>query len=213
MKTAIARINARGFTLVELAIVITLVALLLGAASPGIGAWIQNIKTRNVGESLLNGVQLARMEAIKRNERVTFWMVSDTTSSCTLSSASPTWMVTTGGTAPDGLSSKCANAMVSSGATTARTIHKHSAGAAHQGLIISATSSGSTATNCITFDGMGQIPATGTVACATPISSISISAGGADTIPMDIRIGTGGQAKLCYPDASGKLATTDPRKC
>lgn len=213
MKTSFAPRHDRGFTLVELAIVITLLALMLGAASPGIGAWIQNVKTRNVGESILNGLQLARMEAIKRNERVTFWMVSSTTTTCTLSAASPSWMITTGGTAPDGLTDKCANAMLSSGATAARTIQRHSASAAHQGLVIAATAADSTSANCVTFDGLGQIPTTGSVACAKPITQVSISSGGADTIPMDVRVGTGGQARLCYPDAGSKLATTDPRKC
>lgn len=200
--------------MVELMIVVALIAILLSTAAPSITAWIQNIKTRSVGESILNGMQLARMEAMKRNERVSFWMISTTTSTCSLSNASSSWMVTTSSALATDLTDKCANALISTGTSSARTIQKHSAEAATQGMTISAKAAdGSTAANCLTYDGMGQLPASGSVACATPISTISISSNSAGTTPLEIRISTGGQVRLCYPDASNKLASTDPRKC
>lgn len=206
--------SKHGFTLVELMIVVALLAILLGASAPSISAWMQRVKTRSVGESILNGLQLTRMEAMKRNERVSFWMVSSTTSTCSLSGTSSSWMVTTSSALATDLTDKCANALISTGTASARTIQKHSAETATQGLTISAKAAdGTTDANCLTYDGMGQIPAGGNIACATPISTITITSSNAEVAPLEVRITTGGQTKLCYPDANNKLASTDPRKC
>ena len=69
MRTATPR-SSQGFTLIELMIVVTLLALMMMLAAPSISIWLQNLKVRNVGESIVNGLQLARMEAIRRNTRV-----------------------------------------------------------------------------------------------------------------------------------------------
>jgi type IV fimbrial biogenesis protein FimT len=62
----------RGFSLIELMIGIAILAILLSAVMPSFRAWIQNAKIRTAAESLQNGLQLARVEAIKRNEGVSF---------------------------------------------------------------------------------------------------------------------------------------------
>lgn len=64
--------NQRGFTLVEL--VVTMVVLLAVAmlAAPAFQTAIGNAKIRTVAESIHNGLQQARMEAIKRNAKIRF---------------------------------------------------------------------------------------------------------------------------------------------
>lgn len=59
-----------GFTLVEILIGITLVAILMAVGLPSYTAWIQNTQIRSAAEAVLNGLQLARNEAVRRNVNV-----------------------------------------------------------------------------------------------------------------------------------------------
>jgi type IV fimbrial biogenesis protein FimT len=69
-----ARRSRQGFTLIELLIGIALLGLLLALGVPSFSAWLQNMQVRNAAESVLNGLQLARAEAVKRNTPVSFTM-------------------------------------------------------------------------------------------------------------------------------------------
>ena len=60
-------LRQRGFTLVELMIGLAIVGLLLMQAIPSFSAWIQNMQVRNSAEALLNGLQLARTQAVRSN--------------------------------------------------------------------------------------------------------------------------------------------------
>ncbi len=62
----------RGVTLVELMISVAIVAMLLAMGVPAFSLWIQNTQNRTAAESILNGLQLARNEAVKRNTLVRF---------------------------------------------------------------------------------------------------------------------------------------------
>lgn len=62
----------RGVTLVELMIALAVFGILVMMALPDYTAWIQNTKIRNAAESVQNGLQLARAEAIRRNTDVSF---------------------------------------------------------------------------------------------------------------------------------------------
>jgi type IV fimbrial biogenesis protein FimT len=59
-----------GFTLIELMITIVILAILLYVALPNFAVWMQNTQIRTAGEAILNGMQLARTEAIRRNVNV-----------------------------------------------------------------------------------------------------------------------------------------------
>lgn len=62
----------RGFTLVELMVVVAVLAALLGVGAPSFMEWIQNTRIRSAAESLQNGLQIARAEAVRRNANVEF---------------------------------------------------------------------------------------------------------------------------------------------
>jgi type IV fimbrial biogenesis protein FimT len=59
-----------GFTLVELMIGLAILALLLTQALPSFTSWLQNLQIRNTAESILNGLQLAKAQAVKSNTSV-----------------------------------------------------------------------------------------------------------------------------------------------
>jgi type IV fimbrial biogenesis protein FimT len=65
---------ARGFTIIEVMIALAIVAMLLMFVGPSSAVWIQNTKLRSAAESVAHGLQMARIEAMKRNTVVNFQM-------------------------------------------------------------------------------------------------------------------------------------------
>jgi type IV fimbrial biogenesis protein FimT len=197
--------HQRGFTLIELMVAIAITALLLFAVIPDMSAWLRNTQIRNAGESMQNGLQLARMEAMKRNTNVTFWLVGQASNkvvdnNCALSSTSGSWVVSV-----DDPSSKCATAP--STTTAPRIVQTHAAGDGSRDVRVSALAAdGATATSSITFNGFGQVPAGG-----TPIARLVLSHAKPDSRTLEVRVGTGGTVRMCDP--SSNLSSTDPRKC
>lgn len=67
----------QGFTLIELMIALAVLAIILSVALPNLRIMIANTQIRSVAESVRNGLQLARTEAVKRNESVRFTLNAD----------------------------------------------------------------------------------------------------------------------------------------
>lgn len=65
----------KGFSLVELMVVVAVIGFLLATGLPSFNTWIQNSKIRGAAEAVLSGLQSARSEAIRRNARVTFTLL------------------------------------------------------------------------------------------------------------------------------------------
>ncbi len=64
----------RGFSVVELAITMLVLAILMRLGAPSFAAWIANQRIRTSAEAVLHGLNLARAEAMRRNARVLFAM-------------------------------------------------------------------------------------------------------------------------------------------
>lgn len=62
----------RGITLIELLVAIVIMAILLTVGVPSFTTWLQNTQIRTATEAIVNGLQLARAEAVRRNEQVSF---------------------------------------------------------------------------------------------------------------------------------------------
>lgn len=75
---------ATGFSLIEMAIALVILALLIFFALPSFSTWIMNAKIRTAAESIASGLQVARNEAVRRNANIQFvldatgsgWVVS-----------------------------------------------------------------------------------------------------------------------------------------
>ncbi|WP_051952618.1 GspH/FimT family pseudopilin [Xenophilus azovorans] len=72
-----ARARAGGFTLVELMVTITLLAILLGLAMPPMLGWVRDSKVRAVSETLQSGLREAQSEALRRSRQVVFSLTDD----------------------------------------------------------------------------------------------------------------------------------------
>ena len=64
--------KSSGFSLVELMITVVVVAILAGLGMPSFVQMLRNAEIRNAAESVANGMQRARAEAVARNAKVQF---------------------------------------------------------------------------------------------------------------------------------------------
>jgi type IV fimbrial biogenesis protein FimT len=70
-----------GFSLVELMFGIAIMIILTTVAVPSFQTWLRNSQIRNAAESIANGLQRARAEAVARNTNVEFVLGTDGTAS------------------------------------------------------------------------------------------------------------------------------------
>ncbi len=68
--------KSAGFTLLELMITVVIVGILATIALPSFRELIDRSNVRSSAESVLNALQLARGEAVRRNEHITFTLGS-----------------------------------------------------------------------------------------------------------------------------------------
>ena len=67
----------RGFSLVELATAMTIIAILMMLGMPSFSEYINNARLGSVAQSFYSGLSLARSEAIRLNVPVEFVMTND----------------------------------------------------------------------------------------------------------------------------------------
>ena len=86
-----------GFSIVEMMVVITILALLSSVALPAFDNMIMTNRLRSFANSFLASVHLARAEAVKRNTQVTMCVSSDG-ATCSNGGWELGWIVTSGAT-------------------------------------------------------------------------------------------------------------------
>lgn len=200
----------RGFSLVELLVTLAILSILLGLGVSGFSTWIINMKVRAAAESIQNGLQLARGEAVRRNDLIRFQLTDTTDSSCVLSTTDTNWVVSY-----DNPSGKCGNAFVDEAYPVTDTTHNpaprllklHMASGSSSNVVSAAGQS------TIVFNGLGRV----TNAATNPVV-ISLNPGvgvckvdGGQIRCLNVTISIGGQIRMCDPSypANG----TDPQRC
>jgi len=177
----------RGVTLIELIVAMAVLGLLMAVAVPGMADWMRSTRIRNAAESAQNGLSKARMEAMRRNQVIRYWMVSNRTNTCALSSASASWVVSVND--PSGL---CA---VTDPTVTPLIVDAYGAGDGASDVVVQALAAdGATAATSVSFNGFGQVVTTG-----TPIATINLSNANADARKLRVTISPGGAIRMCDP--------------
>jgi type IV fimbrial biogenesis protein FimT len=201
------RRQIRGFTLIEVIVVMVIVAVAVLAVAPQITSWLRDTQVRNTADSLVNAVNRARNEAVRRNEEVSLWLVSTDdanpgamSADCALSNTSAAWVVSLSD--PSG---ECADSP--SDTAEPMIVETHSRADGTQGAVVAALNAANTAATSITFNGYGRVTNT-----AAAIQRINISHQSGDTNLRSLRITiTGaGSVRMCDPSVTD---TSDPRKC
>ncbi|WP_342119543.1 GspH/FimT family pseudopilin [Pseudoduganella sp. OTU4001] len=173
----------RGATLIELMVGISIMVFLLATAMPSFTRWLQDAQNRTAAESVMNGLQLARMESLRRNTLVRFRLTDST--------GKVAWevgCVAVTATCPATIQSRLAtegggNARVGVG----RAIGQYG----------TAISAGSNLLASVDFDGLGRAPLAGG---GTEINRIDITnAKLSQARRYVLTVGSGGQIRMCDP--------------
>jgi type IV fimbrial biogenesis protein FimT len=113
------RRSSSGFTLVEMVMVVVVLGLLMSLALPSFLQMLRNSEIRNAAESIANGMQRARAEAVTRNGNVSFTLGTGT--SWTVVNVSDASMVESRSGA-EGSASVTATAVAADGTTAATAV-------------------------------------------------------------------------------------------
>ena len=71
-------LKMRGVSLIELLIGLAVFGLMIAIGMPSLQTWLQNTQVRSAAESIVNGLQVARAEAIRKNSQAIFKLTSST---------------------------------------------------------------------------------------------------------------------------------------
>ena len=209
----------RGFTIIEVMISLAVLGVLISLGAPGFVEWLQNQQIRAAAEATLNGLQVARGEAVRRNTPVRFQLVSDLTSSCVLSSDSPTTPVSVSWVVSLADPTGACDATTDSGQSPSpagrilqrRTSAEGSPNARATSVFVPAPAppAPTQAASIVTFAAMGNVVANADGSKSiNKIDMTNINVTGA-TRPLRIIISSGGSVRMCDP----ALAPPEPRGC
>ena len=199
------RAAERGMTIIELMVGLAIVAIVLFVAVPAFTIFLQNQQIKNAAQTVMQGLNTARAEAIRRNQAVRFQFVSNLTAGCALSTTSLAWVVS--------LANPAGNCDADAGdmGAAAQVIEKRSATEGTRNVAI-ATTGGTTAT----FNGLGRL--TGAGITQIDFSNVTgtcehLSASGKMRC-MRVQIAPGGEARMCHPKVAVPVPPAiDPRAC
>ena len=180
-----------GVSLIELMVAIAIISILAVIGVPAYTTWIQNSQIRTAAQSISQGLQRARAEAVSRNLAVTFTLVLDGTDF---------WSVTEN--------------------TSGNVIESKPAGELNTNVTFTGSGNATIAAGtAITFTSLGGIrdSDTSTPAVDNPLPQIDIYSSAlsdadadADATKLRVVVSNNGSVLLCDPSVS---TSGDPRKC
>jgi len=198
----VGKVMQKGFTLIELMIAFAVLAVLLVLGLPSFMETIQNMQVRTAAESILDGMQIARSEAVRRNAYTQFVLGPGTG-----------WTIIEINPPTSGLA-----------CSTVSTIQTRSSAEGSEKATVAVSPAGSTV---VTFTPTGWT--TSSCAGASPIAQINVGSSILDSTkerPLEVRITPSGGIRMCAPwvgDATDLnpptsasnwlLPAGDPRRC
>lgn len=190
----------RGFSLVELMVVVAVLALLMLAAVPALGTWTANARVRGAAEVLQNDLRAAQQEALRRSRRTVL----------ALTAAAPDWNAAPAANGANWYVR--AQPLTHSDETASRALSfivGHQTGG-QAGLAVSGPA-------LLCFNAMGQLISVAAgdtglgVACATGNPVVyTVSQPRADR-SFQVRVYLGGRVQMC--DAAKLQSNADPDGC
>lgn len=186
-----------GFSLIELMMVVAILAIVSSIAFPSLNTMIKNSQIRNAAESIQNGIQLARAEAVKRNTPVQF----------DLRGTNSAWTICT---LPAAAGASCP------GTDDATTIQSRAANDGSSSDITVAVTNSTPSATPFVFNSLGAMTSpvptsNGLVAVTLGISTTALATGARN---MRVLISAGGNIKLCdlalARDSNPRACPTNP---
>ncbi len=188
----------RGFTIIELMVVIVVLAVLLAVGLPSYSIWMQNLRIRSAAESVQTGLQVARATAIARNTQAMLVFAPASLSYFVYTVPNP-------GTPPTNYQDPDADVP-----SNVDMIRRHNQADDSANANVTMTPAGM---YMVTFGPLGQIlPNPDASATLTQIDIASAASTDPAIRPLRIVINPGGSTRTCDP-AVAVSATVDPRSC
>lgn len=187
----------RGVTLIELMIGLAVLALMLMSGAPAFSDWIRNTQIRTASEAILNGVQYARTEAVRRNTTTRFQLTSSLDGQCVVAGSGRNWVVTMG------KDSNPKSGCDANPSDTAEPLILQKAAVTSSDMVTIATTR-----PALAFNGLGQqIAVDGSAPESISVINIASTQGacmkangsGGTVRCLRIELSRGGQARLCLP--------------
>lgn len=186
----------RGISLIESMITIAILGLLVALAMPAIGDWLLNTRLRNAAESIQNGLQMARAEAVRCNVPVEFVLDPAYDSSWTIQFAFPA------------LPTPCRDAIP---AAQWPVVQARPAEEGSRNALLDPTPANATT---VTFDGLGRrVVANADASAVMTRICVDLQPAALDasrTRDLELNIESGGGVRMCDPKVSD---VNDTRYC
>ena len=193
-----------GMSLIEVVIGLAIMGILIALGLPNMATWLNNSQIRTAGETMLAGLTLARVEAVRRNTIVRFQLVSDFTAGCVITQSGINWIVSL-----DDTTGQCDQAP--SDVAAPRVIQTRSGSEGTPRAVVSAATAGT-----VHFNGLGRVTSPSGALNMTQLSITNPTGGTCEHVDggnmrcLRIDISIGGEAKMCDPAVTDP---TDPRRC
>ncbi len=184
---------ANGFSMIEALIALVIMGILITTGAPAFSDWLSNKQIRTGTEAMLNGLQLARAEAVRRNTPVYFSITDGISSTCALSTSSGNWVVS--------LATPVNHCTDAAETAPAQIIQIRSAGETSKAVITSSQSQ-------VFFNGLGRANAALSLCVGLSADSGTCIGTGSEH-RLRVTVSVRGQIHMCNPT----LDSSDPQGC